>query len=65
MHFVFLLTDIAPSAFAEGAAAGTDVNVGLVDGRLVAALAGIDWLEARRSHLDALSGPMAARELWA
>ncbi|WP_229070492.1 barstar family protein [Actinoplanes sp. DH11] len=43
LHFVFLLTEVAPSAFAQGAASGADVDVGLVDGRLVATLAGIEW----------------------
>lgn len=43
LHFVFLLTDIAPSTFAEGAASGTDVNVRLVNDRLVATLTGINW----------------------
>jgi hypothetical protein len=44
LHFVFLLTEIAPAAFA-GAASGTDVAVTLTDGRLTATLTGADWLE--------------------
>lgn len=43
LHFVFLLTDLAPSTFAGGAASGTDISVEFVDGRLMATLRGIDW----------------------
>jgi hypothetical protein len=43
LHFVFLLSDTAPSSFAESAESGTDVDVALVDGRLVATLSGPDW----------------------
>jgi hypothetical protein len=43
LHFVFLLSDIAPGAFADGAASGADVDVALSDGRLIATLTGVDW----------------------
>jgi len=34
LHFVFLLTETAPDAFAEPAATGMDVGVALADGAL-------------------------------
>ncbi|MEU9742669.1 barstar family protein [Micromonospora chersina] len=43
LHFVFLLTETAPAAFAEPAATGMDVGVALTDGRLTATLTGTDW----------------------
>ncbi|WP_433268358.1 barstar family protein [Micromonospora vinacea] len=42
LHFVFLLKDTAPAAFAEAAASGTDVGVALTGGRLTATLTGTD-----------------------
>lgn len=38
LHFVFLLTETTPVAFAEPAATGADVGVVLTDGRLTATL---------------------------
>jgi hypothetical protein len=43
LHFVLLLTETSPAAFAEPAARGPDVGVALTDGRLTATLTGIDW----------------------
>lgn len=43
LHFVFLLSGMAPSGFAEAAASGKDVEAALVDGRLVVTLSGPDW----------------------
>ncbi|MFI5912432.1 barstar family protein [Dactylosporangium sp. NPDC051541] len=43
LHFVFLLDNTAPAAFAEPAASGADVGVALLDGRLTATLVGDDW----------------------
>lgn len=43
LHFVFLLAETTPTAFAEGAASGMDVGVALTDGRLTATLTGNDW----------------------
>jgi hypothetical protein len=43
LHFVFLLSDIAPGTFADGAASGADVHAALADGRLIATLTGTDW----------------------
>ena len=43
LHFVFLLTETAPVAFAEPAATGRDVGVTLTHGRLTAILSGTDW----------------------
>jgi len=43
LHFVFLLRETAPAAFAEPAASDTDVGVALTDGRLTATLTGMDW----------------------
>ncbi|MFF1871740.1 barstar family protein [Kitasatospora herbaricolor] len=42
-HFVLTLDHTAPAAFADGAAAGTDVGVALQDGRLTATLTGEEW----------------------
>ncbi|MEU7576462.1 barstar family protein [Streptomyces sp. NPDC041068] len=43
LHFVFLLHDLAPAAFAEAAARGSDVQVSLGQGYLAATLTGDDW----------------------
>jgi hypothetical protein len=43
LHFVFLLTETTPVAFAEPAATGMDVGVALTDGRVTATLTGTDW----------------------
>jgi hypothetical protein len=43
LHFVFLLSDIAPDTFADSAASGADVDVMLADGRLIATRTGTDW----------------------
>jgi hypothetical protein len=43
LHFVILLTETTPAAFAERAATGMDVGVALTDGRLTATLTGTDW----------------------
>jgi hypothetical protein len=42
-HVVFLVSGVAPGAFASGAASGADVDAALVDGRLIATLTGADW----------------------
>jgi hypothetical protein len=46
LHFVFLLDDLPPAAFAESAATGTDVKAALAEGRLTATLTGEDWPDA-------------------
>jgi hypothetical protein len=43
LHFVFLLTEVAPVDFADPAATGVDVGVAVHDGRLTATLTGPAW----------------------
>ncbi|MGG7569877.1 barstar family protein [Streptomyces sirii] len=43
LHFVFLLDDIPPTACAEAAATGMDVETALEEGRLTATLTGEHW----------------------
>ncbi|MGW6564839.1 barstar family protein [Streptomyces sp. NPDC054975] len=43
LHFVFLLNNTSPAAFAEAAAEGMDVGVAVQHGRLTATLTGEDW----------------------
>lgn len=43
LHFVLVLQDTSPAAFAQGAATGTDVVVARSDGRLTATLTDDEW----------------------
>ncbi|PWI20144.1 hypothetical protein DI272_42795 [Streptomyces sp. Act143] len=51
LHFVLLLDDTAPAAFAVAVAGGMDVRVALDEGRLTATLTAEDW--------PAAAGPVA------
>jgi RNAse (barnase) inhibitor barstar len=52
LHFVFLLGDIPPAAFAEAVAGGMDVDVSVDEGRLTATLVGEDWPEGEPGRIS-------------
>ncbi|MGW0909349.1 barstar family protein [Streptomyces sp. NPDC002853] len=49
LHFVFVCDTTPPTAFAEAAASGMDVEVQRDEGRLTATLTGGDWPEAGKA----------------
>jgi len=62
LHFLLLLDDTPPAAFARAVASGMDVRVALDAGRLTATLSGEDWPVPLDSPRPGAS-PVTARDL--